>query len=103
MAAKNKQARTLVCLAWFTRQDYPNHRALDPESLHDTFEEWLKNAKQAERKLSRYKHLELCRIIVRSDELKAWCDAQDRAIDPAARSEFASMVAAKRNHSAGDA
>src|SRR5690242_10127116 len=103
MAVKSEHVKTLVCLAWFTRQDYPNHRALDPENLHDTFEEWLKNAKSAERKLSRYKHLELCRIIVRSDELKAWCNAQGHAIDPAARSEFASMLAAKRNHSAGDA
>ena len=29
---------------WFTRKNYPKHRALDPSGLPSTFDEWLANA-----------------------------------------------------------
>jgi len=29
---------------WFTRRNYPSHRALDPSGLPSTFDEWLGSA-----------------------------------------------------------
>ena len=31
-------------IVWFTRRNYPRHRALDPSGLPSTFDEWLANA-----------------------------------------------------------
>lgn len=84
-----------VC-AWFTRENFAAHKALDPKGLHATFDEWLH---QAEGKLEELKRhgIVVRPVVIDPNELAAWCRSEGRKVDGAARAAFATVTAHNRS------
>jgi hypothetical protein len=87
---------------WFTRKNYPKHRALDPSGLPSTFDEWLANAGYEVTPAGPA----LLRVVIDPARFATWCRAASCQPDASARTVFARIVAeaAKRrawwpNHS----
>jgi hypothetical protein len=79
-------------IAWFTRRNYPRHRALDPLGLPVTYDDWLGRTGQRDHFGQR------ARVVIDPGKFAAWCRAQGREFDASARTEFAQVVAdASRN------
>jgi len=72
-------------IAWFTRRNYPHHRALDPTGLPLTFDEWQSRAGMPSSSS--------VRVVIDPARFAAWCRAQGREPDDAARTAFAQVVA----------
>ena len=88
--ARALTARTMSrsAIAWFTRRNYSQHRALDPLGLPLTFDEWLFGAgqpKDAGRASAR--------VVIDPAKFSAWCRAQGREANGPARTAFAQIVA----------
>jgi hypothetical protein len=77
-------------IVWFTRKNYAAHRALDPEGLPPTFDEWhARVGNHADQKRP------YVRVVFSSGQFAAWCRAEGRDIDASARAAFAEIVAAQ--------
>src|SRR3954452_5888649 len=75
-------------MAWFTRKNYAAHRSLDPSGLPPTFDEWLSYAGQnIERGHT------VARVVIDPVRFAAWCRAELRRPDAAARAAYALLVA----------
>jgi hypothetical protein len=74
-------------IVWFTRRNYAAHRALDPEGLPPTFDEWRAGAGQQSDPQRPY-----VRVVFSPKQLAAWCRAEGRQIDASARTAFAQIV-----------
>jgi hypothetical protein len=74
-------------IAWFTRRNYPRHRALDPTGLPVTYDDWLARSGNSEPVGGGV------RVVIDPAKFAAWCRAQGREADAAARSAFAQVVA----------
>lgn len=72
-------------IAWFTRRNYVQHRSLDPGGLPVTFDDWLSRAGQTPSAS--------VRVVIDPARFAAWCRAQGRDPDDAARTAFAQVVA----------
>jgi hypothetical protein len=75
-------------VVWFTRKNYAAHRALDPEGLPPTFDEWRASIDQHVGHQRPY-----VRVVFSPRQFTAWCRAEGRAIDASARTAFAEIVA----------
>lgn len=73
---------------WFTRKNYVAHRALDPEGLAPTFDEWRAGIDEhtGEQRPS-------VRVVFSPGKFTAWCREEGREIDDSARTAFADIVA----------
>jgi hypothetical protein len=77
-----------AAIAWFTRKNYAAHRALDPEGLPPTFDEWQAQVRQHMGQQRPY-----MRVVFSPGQFAAWCRAEGRRIDASARTAFAEIVA----------
>jgi hypothetical protein len=75
-------------IAWFTRRNYAAHRALDPEGLPPTFDEWRALVGQHTGHIRPH-----MRVVFSPGQFTAWCRAEGREIDASARTAFAEIVA----------
>lgn len=79
-------------VAWFTRRNYLQHRALDPGGLPATFDEWLAQAEGAVTRAT-----PALRIVIDPVQFSTWCRATSCQADAAARAAFAQIVARAAN------
>lgn len=79
------QRRVIV---WFTRRNYPRHRALDPSGLPATFDEWLASTGYDVERTS-----PALRVVIDPTGFAAWCRAASCQPDASARTLFARIVA----------
>jgi len=89
---KSKSGRlvdAVIGVAWYRPEQWDRllQIAADREVLEDTFEEWKVIAEESLKKFARGYHLRKVDIDV--EELLGWCNAHNRPVDGAARSEFA--------------
>jgi hypothetical protein len=77
-----------AAIAWFTRRNYPKHRALDPTGLPATFDEWLEYAGGEVHRTGR-----ALRVVIDPTQFSTWCRIASRDTDAAARAAFAQIVA----------
>jgi hypothetical protein len=75
-------------IVWFTRKNYTAHRALDPEGLPPTFDEWRAHVGHHTGLKRPY-----LRVVFCPGQLAAWCRAEGREIDASARAAFAEISA----------
>lgn len=75
-------------IAWFTRKNFGGHRALDPAGLPPTYDEWHARAGEYVAKAEPG-----VRVVIDPGKFAAWCRAEGRAADAAARTAFAQVVA----------
>jgi len=83
-------------VAWFTRENYAAHKALDPNGLHPTFDEWLKDAKARMEQLER-KGIVLIPVVIDPEKLAAWCKSQGTEVNAKARTTFVALGLNKEN------
>jgi hypothetical protein len=83
----------VVGIAWYDSVQWAKLKqiAADADQLDDTHEAWKRNAEQTERQLV------ADRIVVRHvpidvDALVAWCRAQNKPVNGAARAEYTSRI-----------
>jgi hypothetical protein len=76
-------------LAWYSREEWTELRgcAADPEVFHDTYDEWAADALATLRQLRR-DGVELRKVEVTCEELRAWCKERGVPLDGKARSEY---------------
>jgi hypothetical protein len=75
-------------VAWFTRRNYAQHRAMDPAGLPSTFDEWLAHVAQQCRQKD-----PVLRVVIDPAQFSAWCRAASRDADALARTAFAQVAA----------
>ena len=79
----------LLAFTWYHREDYEEllEHADDPEELHDSYDEWLVDARRA---LVSYKlqGFDPRRIYLKVREMREWCQSRDRPHDKHARHIF---------------
>lgn len=79
---------TLMAMCWFQKSEWLALKEIDPESMDDSYEEWLKNANRAISDL-RADGAQVKKIAVRVHELQAWCKENRTKPDSPTRSKFA--------------
>jgi hypothetical protein len=86
------QPNMIAGIAWYRRDEYALLRALasDTESMAATYEDWLVGATKLLADLQE-QGLTARRVDVEVRELVAWCEREGRALNGAARSEFATQ------------
>jgi hypothetical protein len=75
-------------IVWFTRRNYPKHRALDPSGLPATFDEWLANAAYDVEWTGAAR-----RVVIDPAGFATWCRAASCLPDASARTVYARIVA----------
>jgi hypothetical protein len=88
MARRLTPTMSRPAVAWFTRRNYPQHRALDPIGLPLTFDEWLFRVAQPLNTAAAS-----ARVVIDPAKFSAWCRAQGREPNASARAAFAQIVA----------
>ncbi len=80
-----------VGLAWFRRDEWPQllASAADREKLEDTYDEWLRDARQLLLDAATRGSV-IEKVDVGIDEFLAWCRRENRPLDGTARASFAS-------------
>ena len=80
----------VVGVAWYSREQWARLRevASDPDSLENTYDEWITVARSTLRELAKAGAVAE-KIDVDVEEIVAWCNKHGRPIDGAARSHFA--------------
>ena len=86
-----------IGLAWFDREQWQRLTEVVPDrsELDDTYDQWERNAKKAMKGLKRSGQ-SVERVLVRIDELLAWCAVKGVVPDGKARSQFASEMLQKK-------
>lgn len=86
-----------TAIAWYRAEDWETikARATDGHKLHDTFEEWVADARKQEQMLRRLGH-RVVRITIDPDAMTLWCSLKGKQNDGAARSEYAVEMVRKQ-------
>jgi hypothetical protein len=89
--------RATAGVAWYTEREWARVKAVaaDPERFEATFAEWLTMAEDSLERMLRAGMLGE-RVLINADELLAWCEAQGRPNDAAARAAFVSDLMRSR-------
>jgi len=76
-------------LAWYTREGWERLRelAVDREQLDDSFDAWERGAHAAIAELAEIGRV-VRKVPIDFEALLAWCQAQDRPLNSAARAEY---------------
>jgi hypothetical protein len=89
-----------VGVGWYSREKWEQLRvvAADPEQLGPSYEEWLEMAEGSLADLAG-SGLRPEKVELDIDKLVAWCKAQNRPIDAAARADFTSRYLRMKHES----
>jgi hypothetical protein len=102
LRAKNRSQQLVIGVTWYTPETWARVKATatDPACFEDSFEKWKATAVAARRNFQRSGVMALeCQID--PDEFAAWCLANARENNAAARGEFVSdVLSAVHNKSA---
>lgn len=85
------QAETplIAGVGWYSLEEWTKLKrvAADSEKLHDTYEQWVEAAEQAEQQLKR-SGLSPRRVSVKVGPLMVWCAARQKPLDGKTRAEY---------------
>jgi hypothetical protein len=89
---------TVVVFCWYQPEEWTKlkQNAADAETLDDTYKDWKKNTNNAIHEI-RAAGRQVQKINVKIDDLEAWCKAEGRDNDSAARTLYAIAIAEQRN------
>lgn len=99
---KKQQSETtdniVVAFCWYQPDEWEKLKqtAADAEKLDDTYKEWKKNANDMIR-VVRATGRSVQKINIKTEALNAWCKAEGRENNSAARSHYATAMAKQRN------
>ena len=94
----NAALQPALVFCWYQPDEWQKLKqsAADAEELDDNYKEWKKNANAAISEI-RTTGQNVQKINIKMEALEAWCKAEDRVNDSAARSEYAAVIAQQRN------
>ncbi len=97
---KQTQHEPIVGVAWYTPEQWDLLKALavDAEAMDDTHKDWLKNATGHVRWLKE-QGFQVVEVPIDINEWVIWCQENGKALDGAARSEFAAQKVSERSAS----
>lgn len=101
----DQTAKFGVVFAWYSPEQWDRLRevSVDGDELEATHREWVAGAERAFRKLEKKARRRgdavVKRVFVDVDDLVQWCENQGRAVDAAARAEFATEKARAEDQS----
>lgn len=83
----------MVRLAWYRREDYPRilEMMADRSEMHDTYDEWLRDAQRVEQRLVSEGHA-VTQVIIEPEIFRSWCDQHNLKPVGKARSRFVTEV-----------
>jgi hypothetical protein len=93
----NIPADAEVGLAWYTREGWERLRelAVDRDQLDDSFDEWERGAQAAIAELATIGRV-VRKVPIDFEALLAWCQAEDRPLNTAARAEYVTYLLRRR-------
>ncbi len=77
-----------MAVAWYRAEDWPRWKAISEDGMDDTYEEWLKEARQAVLTTS-LGGAEVHRVIIEPDQFLKWARSKRKPITGGSRSEYA--------------
>ena len=86
-----KTPKVIAAVAWYRAEDWPRWKSISEDGMDDTYEEWLKQARQAVLTMS-LESMEVHRVSVDPDEFLNWARSKRKPITSASRSEYAVMT-----------
>lgn len=100
--APAKPDRVVLLVGWYTASEWRKAKesSVDADKLEPSHAEWLAMAEEAFADLQAA-GLQVQKYHIRTDELLAWCLAQGRINDSAARAAFVSAQGARASGGAG--
>ncbi len=83
----------VIAFAWYRREEWERLReiAADRDVLEDTYDEWLRSARQTLLSLQA-KGRRVQKTNIGVEELLRWCQSRKVAVDGNARAEFAAAI-----------
>jgi hypothetical protein len=99
---EHKQVKVVTGCAWYRAEQWEWLReiSVDRDELGETYEEWVVNAEESLQKM-RQAGIWAEKIEVDVEELLAWCRAQGREVDGAARAAYAAEMLRQRDEGYG--
>jgi hypothetical protein len=85
--------RVPVGLAWYRREDYPRilEMMADRREMHDTYDEWLRDAERLEQRLVSDGHA-VTHVTIDPEIFRSWCDQHNLKPVAKSRSRFVAEV-----------
>jgi hypothetical protein len=85
--------RVTAALAWYRREDYPRvlEMMADRSEMHDTYDEWLRDAERLEKGLVS-KGQAVTHVILDPERFRSWCDQHNLKPVAKSRSRFVAEV-----------
>jgi hypothetical protein len=82
------ETRVAIGVAWYTPDGWKDIKEMseDSDTLHDSYQEWLREARWLEKTLRKQGH-DAERVMVQPATFRAWCMARGLRIDASARSD----------------
>jgi len=98
IGGEGQKARVVTGCAWYRAEQWERLRevSVDGEDLEETYAEWVASAEESLRKM-RQVGIYAEKIEVDVEELLAWCRAQGREVDGAARAAYAAEMLRRRD------
>lgn len=92
----------VVGIAWFRREDYPTLLKIfeDADKFAATWDEWIKRAEKAEKRLKDEGHMTE-RVYIDPDTFPSWCRKEGLGIGADARHKFAASMVAEKYRTRG--
>jgi hypothetical protein len=92
----------VVGIAWFREDDYPALLKIfeDADKLVPTWNQWIKLAEKAEKRLKDEGHMTE-RVYIDPDTFPDWCRKEGLSIGSHARNKFAATVVAEKYRTRG--
>ena len=86
-----KTPKVIAAVAWYRAEDWPRWKSISEDGMDDTYEEWLKEVRQAVLNMS-LEGMEVHRVIVDPDAFLEWARSKRKPITSSSRSEYAVMT-----------
>jgi len=95
---EGREAKMVTGCAWYRAEQWDRLReiSVDRDGLGETYEEWVANAEESLRKMRKV-GIYAEKVEVDVEGLLAWCRAQDREVDGAARAGYAAEMLRQRD------
>ena len=97
-AKRNPSEQPVVGVAWYSAEQWSRLRQVadDPETLEETYEEWIAMAENAVRDLKNA-GISIEQIPIDTEDLVAWCNLKGRDINGEARASLATELLQKKH------
>lgn len=92
----NDESAVQIAFCWFQENEREVLKKIDPDSMDNSYDEWLKSANEAIHSLQTQGSV-VKKVTIRVSDLIAWCDKRNLKLDSQSRSKYAVYKLQLRN------